>query len=136
MQGLGKRDRKGRGYFIPSNPHVFFNRRLHTKLQRKGTCTTTSAAWWRAAALQSDSAMADRGGAGKVVRTDEDVVKFDAGSCEALQQASLKCLESIGYDKTAAQTVCKVHYDAYRDCRKAQNEEKKRMRSLVGLFGR
>ena len=65
-----------------------------------------------------------RGGSGKVVRPDEGV-KFDAGSCEALGKASMKCLEEIGYDRNLAQTVCKPQYDAYRECRKQQQEAKK-----------
>lgn len=76
-----------------------------------------------------------RGGPDKVSRTDEDKVKFDAGSCEALSKASIKCLEDIGYDRTVAQTACKVHYDAYKECRKKENEAKKALRSTAGLFG-
>ena len=49
-----------------------------------------------------------------VTRLDEDKVKFDAGSCEELGKASMKCLSDIGYDKDKATVVCKVHYDAYR----------------------
>ena len=66
-----------------------------------------------------------RGGADKVVRREEDKVKFDSGSCDALSKASLKCLEELGYDRQAASTVCKPHYDAYRECRKQQNEAKR-----------
>lgn len=82
------------------------------------------------------STMAEpRGGPDKVMRTDEDKVKFDAGNCEALSKASIKCLEDIGYDRTLAQTVCKPQYDAYRECRKQENEMKRKMRSSSGLFG-
>ena len=61
-----------------------------------------------------------------VTRLDEDKVKFDAGSCEELGKASMKCLSDIGYDKDKATVVCKVHYDAYRECRKQQNEAKRK----------
>ena len=70
-----------------------------------------------------------------IQRIDEDKVKFDAGSCEELSKASLKCLEDIGYDRQAAQTVCKPQYDAYKECRKKENEAKRAMRAATGLFG-
>ena len=76
-----------------------------------------------------------RGGPDKVVRMNEEAVKFEAGDCEALSKASIKCLEDIGYDRTLAQTACKLQYDAYRECRKQQNEMKRKMRSASGLFG-
>ena len=78
--------------------------------------------------------MDDRGGANKVVRLDEDKSKYDAGGCDALSRASVKCLEDLGYDKKAAQTACKVHYDAYRECRKQQNEAKRMANG--GFWGR
>ena len=71
------------------------------------------------------SSSTDRGGANKVVRTDEDKVKFDAGGCQAFSRASLKCVEDLGYDKNAARTICKPHYDAYRECRQNELDAKK-----------
>ena len=63
--------------------------------------------------------------AGNTVRIDEDVVKFDGGSCEELSKASMKCIEDMGYDKQAAAVSCKKHFDAYKECRKAQNLAKR-----------
>ena len=68
---------------------------------------------------------ATRGGANKVIRTDEDKVKFDAGSCEELQKASMRCLEDVGYDRAVAKTACKPQYDAYKECRQKQLDAKK-----------
>ena len=72
--------------------------------------------------------MAERGGANKVTRTDEDKVKFDAGGCDELQKESMKCVEDLGYDRTAAQTVCKPQFDAYRACRQKILDAKKARR--------
>ena len=70
--------------------------------------------------------MATRGGADKVTRPEEARVKFDAGNCDALGKASVKCIEDLGYDRRAASTACKVHFDAYKECRKEQNEAKRK----------
>ena len=82
-----------------------------------------------------------RGGANKVERVDESA-KFEAGNCETLRMASLKCIEDFGYDRAAAATGCKTHYDAYRECRRLQNEERTKANGEYmknfwgGLFGR
>jgi hypothetical protein len=128
-------------------------------------------------ASEETTSRATRGGAGKNTVIGSEAVKFHAGSCEELSRASLKCIEDLGYDKTAAKTAsatglqpvlvcllaprletavdtplsscvtqaCKEHYDAYRDCRKAENDARlaanaefaKRNRlSLASMFGR
>ena len=73
--------------------------------------------------------MAERGGADKVTRIDEAAVKFDAGNCEELSKASIKCLSDLGYDRAAASTTCKEHIDAYRECRRLENEAKRQANS-------
>ena len=47
------------------------------------------------------------------------------GSCEPFSKASLKCIEDMGYDRDAAKTACKKHYDAYRDCRQRELDAKR-----------
>ena len=73
--------------------------------------------------------MAERGGADKVTRIDEAAVKFDAGNCEELSKVSIKCLSDLGYDRAAASTTCKEHIDAYRECRRLENEAKRQANS-------
>ena len=73
--------------------------------------------------------------ASKIERIDEDKVKFDAGGCETLRVASIKCLEDIGYDRAAAASSCKLHFDAYKECRRQENAAKQKQRAETGLFG-
>jgi len=39
-------------------------------------------------------------------------------SCKELAAASYKCLEN---NATEGQTICKAHFDAYKECRKAEH---------------
>ena len=75
---------------------------------------------------------ADRSTAARAVtRNQEEAVKFSAGSCEELGKASIKCIEQHDYNRN--DPACKEHFDAYRECRKQQNLD--RRAKFPSLFG-
>ena len=74
-----------------------------------------------AAAARSEAARA-------VARLDEDKTKYDGGSCEELGKASVKCIEDHGYDRSHPD--CQKHFDAYKECRKKQNDSRRQLKSL------
>ena len=45
--------------------------------------------------------------------------------CGELSKASLKCIEDHGYTRDPA---CKVHFDAYRECKKNATNARKALR--------
>ena len=49
-------------------------------------------------------------------------VKYDAGSCDELGQASIKCLEKFG----VGAPECQEHFDNYKECKKRQTEARRR----------
>ena len=64
-------------------------------------------------------------------RIDEGASRFDAGSCEALGKNSIKCIEDHGYDRAAP--ACKVHFEAYKECRRKENEARRaKPKSIFG----
>ena len=61
--------------------------------------------------------------------TQASPVKVDGGTggsvnCAELGRASLRCIEEHGYNRAAPE--CKKHYDAYRECKKAMTEERRK----------
>ena len=75
--------------------------------------------------------MSDRSDAARAVtRLGEEKSKLKAGSCEDLGKESIKCIEEHGYNRN--DPACKVHFDAYRACRKEENasSNKRQLRSL------
>ena len=49
-------------------------------------------------------------------------VKYDAGGCDELGQASIKCLEKFG----VGAPECQEHFDNYKECKKRQTEARRR----------
>lgn len=56
----------------------------------------------------------------------DERVRYDQGDCDEQAKNSQKCLESVGYDRNRAGSVCKPHYEAYRECRKAVTDLKRK----------
>lgn len=48
--------------------------------------------------------------------------------CAELGKASVKCIEEHEYDRSHPD--CKVHFEAYKECRKKETEAKRQMKSL------
>lgn len=58
-------------------------------------------------------------------RPQEDRIKYEDLSCDALGKASLKCIENHGYDRTLAAKECKDAFTAFRDCQKEATAKKR-----------
>lgn len=79
------------------------------------------------------SPRAPREAAKPVVRIGEKTVKYVAGDCEALGKASIKCIEDHGFNR--AHPACQVHYDAYKECRRKENEARRAANANRSFFG-
>jgi len=80
----------------------------------------------------SNPEQSDRSAAARAVtRNQEAAVKFSAGSCEELGKASIKCIEEHDYNRQ--DPACQAHFDAYKECRKQQNLD--RRAKFPSLFG-
>lgn len=85
------------------------------------------------AAFRPAVCMSDRSDAARAVtRLGESNSKLKGGSCEDLGKESIKCIEEHGYNRN--DPACKVHFDAYRECRKAENAANSNRRQLKSLF--
>ena len=102
-------------------PHIPYGTTESSRIRSRPACI----AFGMEGGRHSESAAARA-----VVRTAEGSVKHTLGNCEDLGKASIKCIEDHGYNRH--DPACKVHFDAYKECRKAHNNEGKRQ--LKSLF--
>lgn len=73
-------------------------------------------------------AFAGSAAARQVKRLDEERSKYKPGNCEELGRASIKCIEENNYNRKAA--ACQGHFDAYKACRKEENDARRAKKLL------
>jgi len=76
------------------------------------------------------SRSSSRSEAARAHRRPDERVRFDAGNCDEFAKASQECIAKVGYDRTAAATLCARQYEDYRECKRLLTEDKRKSARL------